>query len=234
MLLEINGLSSRYGRIRALRGVDLVIGPGETVALVGANGAGKTTLLKVISGLQQAGKGDIHFEGNPITNAPPYQRVALGIAQVPEGRQMFGPMSVEDNLLLGGYTQKRKEIRNELERMYDMFPKLKERRKQSAETLSGGEQQMLAIARALMARPCLLLLDEPSMGLAPLIVEQVFSVIKNLKTSGTTIFLVEQNAYAALSVADRGYVLESGQVTLYGSREELLENDAVKSAYLGL
>ncbi len=234
LLLEINGLSSRYGRIRALRGVDLVIGSGETVALVGANGAGKTTLLKVISGLQQAGKGNIRFEGNPITNVPPHRRVVLGIAQVPEGRQMFGPMTVQDNLLLGGYTQKRKEILNELERMYDMFPKLKERRKQSAETLSGGEQQMLAIARALMARPRLLLLDEPSMGLAPLIVEQVFAVIKNLKTSGTTIFLVEQNAYAALSVADRGYVLESGQVTISGSGEKLLENDAVKSAYLGL
>jgi branched-chain amino acid transport system ATP-binding protein len=234
MLLELEGLTSHYGRIRALAGVDLEIAPGELVALVGANGAGKTTLLRAISGVQPASGGRIRHKGEDITALAPEARVRRGIAQVPEGRQVWGPMPVEDNLLLGGFLRPRAEHAAGLERVYAMFPRLKERRRQPAGTLSGGEQQMLAIGRALMSRPELLLLDEPSMGLAPRIVEQIFSTIAALKRSGATILLVEQNAMAALRIADRGYVLESGRVALAGPAAELLADDKVKAAYLGL
>ena len=231
MLLEVQGLSSHYGRVEALHGVDLVIHESERVALVGANGAGKTTLLRTISGVQPATAGSVRFAGQEITRAAPDRRVRLGIGQVPEGRQMFGPMSVEDNLRLGGYTRSASERAADLAEVYRRFPVLAERRRQTAGTLSGGEQQMLAIGRALMARPRLLLLDEPSMGLAPRIVEQIFAVIRELHG---TILLVEQNAHAALSVADRGYVIESGRIVLEGESRALRENDAVRSAYLGI
>jgi branched-chain amino acid transport system ATP-binding protein len=232
VLLEIRGLSSHYGRIRALDGVDLVLAEGEPVALIGANGAGKTTLLRVISGVQPPSAGRLTFAGRDITRAPPETRVRQGIAQVPEGRQPFGPLSVADNLLLGGYTRSRAERARDLARTYELFPRLAERRRQPAGTLSGGEQQMLAIGRALMARPRLLLLDEPSMGLAPQIVEQIFATIAGLR--GTTILLVEQNAYAALGIADRGYVIESGRIALAGAAAALLGDEQVKAAYLGL
>ena len=231
MLLEVRALSSHYGRIQALHGVDLVIRENERVALVGANGAGKTTLLRTISGVQPATGGSVRFGGRDITRVPPDRRVRLGIGQVPEGRQMFAPMAVEDNLLLGGYTRSRSERVEDLAQVYERFPVLEERRRQPAGTLSGGEQQMLAIGRALMARPRLLLLDEPSMGLAPRIVEQIFAVIRELRG---TILLVEQNAHAALGVADRGYVVESGRIVLEGSSRALLDDEQVKAAYLGL
>jgi len=233
LLLEIKGLSSSYGRIQALRDISIGVAQGEIAALVGANGAGKSTLLKIISGVQPLTKGSIHFDGVDITQAGSHQRVRMGIAQVPEGRQVFSPMSVEDNLLLGAYTRKRQHRRPDLERYYAMFPQLKERRRQPAGTLSGGEQQMLAIARALMAAPRLLLLDEPSMGLAPLIVEQIFETTCSLKDINVTIFLVEQNAHAALSVSDRGYVMESGEIVMSDTGENLLSNARIKSAYLG-
>jgi branched-chain amino acid transport system ATP-binding protein len=234
MLLEAIGLSTHYGRIRALHAIDLAVAEGELLALVGANGAGKTTLLRTISGVLPATSGAIRFDGHDITRERPAARVRLGIAQVPEGRQVFGPLAVEDNLRLGGYTRPRAEIAGDLERMYALFPILKERRRQPAGTLSGGQQQMLAIGRALMARPRLLLLDEPSMGLAPLLVAEIFRAIRALKAAGTTIFLVEQNAHAALSIADRGYVLETGRVVLQDSGPALLANERVKQAYLGV
>ena len=231
MLLEIRGLGSRYGRIQALAGIDLAVAESETVALIGANGAGKTTLLRVISGVQPASGGSVHFAGRPITDAPAAARVRQGIAQVPEGRQPFGPLSVADNLLLGGYTRTRAERAESLDQVFALFPVLAERRRQPAGTLSGGEQQMLALGRALMARPRLLLLDEPSMGLAPQIVEQIFATIAGLRG---TILLVEQNAHAALAIADRGYVLESGRIALEGSAQALRDDDQVKAAYLGI
>lgn len=232
-MLEIKSLSSSYGRIQALRDINITIGQGEIVALVGANGAGKSTLLKIISGVQPLTKGSIHFDGVDITQARSHQRVRMGIAQVPEGRQVFSPMSVEDNLLLGAYTRKRQDMRPSLERCYAMFPQLEERRGQSAGTLSGGEQQMLAIGRALMAAPKLLLLDEPSMGLAPLIAEQILRTTSSLKDANVTVFLVEQNAHAALSLSDRGYVMESGEVVMSDTGHNLLSNAQIKSAYLG-
>ncbi len=234
MLLEITGLGSHYGRIRALDAVDLSVEEGELVAIVGANGAGKTTLLRTISGVQPASSGVVRFRGSDITRTAAARRVRLGIAQVPEGRQMFAPMSVEDNLLLGGFTRPRHELAESLARAYRLFPRLEERRRQPAGTLSGGEQQMLAIARALMARPALLLMDEPSMGLAPRIVERIFDTIRELRATGVTILLVEQNAFVALSVADRGYVLESGRIVLDGRASDLLADERVKAAYLGL
>ena len=234
VVLRVEGLSSHYGRVRALDGIDLVIGEGELVALVGANGAGKTTLLRTLSGVQQASGGTIRFLGDDITSLPPDQRVRRGIVQVPEGRQVFGPMTVEDNLLLGGITRSRGECAESLVHMYDMFPILKQKRRDAAGTLSGGQQQMLAIARALMARPKLLLLDEPSMGLAPLLVDEIFQTIGALREQGITIFLVEQNAFAALSVADRGYVLETGRVVLTDTGLALLDNERVREAYLGM
>jgi branched-chain amino acid transport system ATP-binding protein len=234
MLLEIGGLTSHYGRIQALKGLDLNVAEGELLALVGANGAGKTTLLRTISGVQGASGGFIRFNGADITRASPSARVRLGISQVPEGRQVFGPMSVEDNLRMGGFTRPAAEIAADLERMYAMFPVLREKRGEPAGTLSGGQQQMLAMTRALMARPRLLLLDEPSMGLAPLLVADIFRAVRALKAAGTTIFLVEQNAHAALSIADRGYVLETGRIVLQDSGRALLANDKVKEAYLGV
>jgi branched-chain amino acid transport system ATP-binding protein len=234
MLLEIKNLSSSYGRIQALRDISISVEQGEIVALVGANGAGKSTLLKIISGVQPLTKGSIHFDGVDITHAPSHRRVRMGIAQVPEGRQVFSAMSVEDNLLLGGYTRKRLDIKPGLERCYAMFPRLAERRQQTAGTLSGGEQQMLAICRALMAAPRLLLLDEPSMGLAPLIAEQILRSTSTLRDANVTVFLVEQNAYAALSLSDRGYVMESGDVVMSDTGRNLLANEQIKSAYLGV
>jgi branched-chain amino acid transport system ATP-binding protein len=231
MLLEVRARSSHNGRIQALDGIDLAIAESETVALIGANGAGKTTLLRVISGVQAASGGSVRFADREITGAPPDARVRLGIAQVPEGRQPFGPMSVADNLLLGGYTRSRAERAEDLDRVLAMFPRLAERRRQAAGTLSGGEQQMLAIGRALMARPRLLLLDEPSMGLAPQMVEQIFRTIAGLHG---TILLVEQNAQAALEIADRGYVLESGRIALEGPSGALQDDEQVRTAYLGL
>ncbi|TMH72421.1 MAG: ABC transporter ATP-binding protein [Betaproteobacteria bacterium] len=233
-MLEIRSISSRYGRIQALHGVDLDVKQGQLVALVGANGAGKTTLLRTISGVQPASAGSIHLFGRDITRLPPYERVRLGICQVPEGRHVFGPMSIEDNLRLGAYARARNNLDADLERMYELFPILKEKRALPAGTLSGGQQQMLAMARALMGQPRLLLLDEPSMGLAPLLVEETFRVVKHLKSEGITIFLVEQNAHAALSIADVGYVMETGRTILTGTGENLLNNEQVKQAYLGM
>ena len=232
-MLEVSALGSRYGRIQALEGIDLKVAEGELVALVGANGAGKSTLLRAISGVQPC-SGKILFDGRDIGAAPPEVRVALGIVQVPEGRQVFGPLSVEDNLRLGAYTRTRAESAAELERVYAMFPALKERRRQAAGLLSGGQQQMLAMGRGLMGKPRLLLLDEPSMGLAPRLAEEIFATVRALKAARTTIFLVDQNARAALAVADRGYVLETGRVALAGTGPELLVNGKVREAYLGM
>ena len=233
-MLETAELTSHYGRIPALKGIDLRIEPGELVALVGANGAGKTTLLRALSGVQRVTAGEVRFEGVDITTARPDARVRLGIAQVPEGRQVFGPLSVEDNLLLGAYVRPLREARPALGRVYGMFPALAERRHLAAGMLSGGQQQMLAIGRALMAGPRLLLLDEPSMGLAPRLVTEIFAAIRALRAAGITIFLVDQNARAALAIADRGYVLETGRIVLAGAGAELAANEAVKRAYLGL
>lgn len=233
-VLEIKGLTSHYGRIQALHGVDIKVGQGQLVALVGANGAGKTTLLRSISGVQPVSDGSIHLHSEDITKLSPDKRVRAGICQVPEGRQVFGPMSIEDNLRLGAFTRSKTDITNDLERMYALFPILKEKRHLPAGTLSGGQQQMLAMARALLGNPKLLLLDEPSMGLAPLLVEEIFRIIKKLKAAGITILLVEQNAHAALSIADMGYVLETGSITLSGPGAELVNDEQVKSAYLGM
>jgi branched-chain amino acid transport system ATP-binding protein len=233
-LLEVRGLTSHYGRIQALKGIDLRVVQGQLVALVGANGAGKTTLLRTLSGVQPASGGEIAFRGRKVTGWSPDARVRAGISQVPEGRQIFGPLSIEDNLLLGAYTRAKAERAQGLERAYALFPVLKEKRRLPGGTLSGGQQQMLAMARALMARPELLLLDEPSMGLAPLLIDEVFSAIRLLRSQGMTILLVEQNAHAALAIADTGYVLETGQVVLSGSGEALLANDQVRQAYLGM
>lgn len=234
MLLEISNLTSHYGRIQALKGIDVQVAEGELVALVGANGAGKTTLLRCISGVQSVTGGTIKFAGQDITRMAPEKRVGLGICQSPEGRQVFGPMSVEDNLRLGAYRRQGPDVKADMDRMYEMFPILHKKRELPAGTLSGGQQQMLAIARALMANPRVLLLDEPSMGLAPLLVAEIFRTIQALKDQGTTIFLVEQNAYAALAIADRGYVLETGSVVLTDQGSRLLNDDKVKEAYLGL
>jgi len=233
-MLEVRALASQYGRIPALKGIDVSVHQGELVALVGANGAGKTTLLRVISGVLPASAGCVLFGGEDITRMTPDRRVRRGIVQVPEGRQVFGPLSVLDNLLLGAYTRPRGESAGALERVYGMFPALAERRHQPAGTLSGGQQQMLAMGRALMAHPTLLLLDEPSMGLAPRLVEEVFATVRALKGAGTTIFLVDQNARAALAIADRAYVLETGNIVLAGTGAELLASEQVQASYLGL
>jgi branched-chain amino acid transport system ATP-binding protein len=232
-MLEVTALCSYYGRIQALAGIDLKVEDGELVALVGANGAGKTTLLRAISGVQPC-SGRIIYDGKDISALSAERRIRLGIVQVPEGRQVFGPLSVEDNLRLGAYTRTRAESDSELKRVYAMFPVLQERSRQPAGVLSGGQQQMLAMGRALMAKPRLLLLDEPSMGLAPRLVEEVFARVRSLKQARTTIFLVDQNARAALSVADRGYVLETGRIVLSGAGAALLANDQVREAYLGM
>ena len=233
-MLEVRDLQSNYGRVKALRGIDLHVDEGELVALVGANGAGKSTLMRAISGVQPVAGGSVIFDQHDITTTSPDSRVKLGISQVPEGRQVFAQMSIDDNLKLGGITRPNADTEEGMERAYKLFPVLRERRYQLAGTLSGGEQQMLAIGRALMARPRLLLLDEPSMGLSPLLVDQTFDTISELAKAGTTIFLVEQNAYVALSIADRGYVMEGGQTTLSGTGKELLDDDRIKEAYLGV
>nr|WP_046021870.1 ABC transporter ATP-binding protein [Magnetospira sp. QH-2] len=234
-MLKIDGLSCHYGRIQALHDVALEVNQGELVALVGGNGAGKSTLLRAISGLHSLSAGAVRFENDDISRMPAAKRVSLGIAQVPEGRQVFGPLAVEDNIRLGAYSRRDKAaVAEDMERMYDTFPILRNKRGEAAGTLSGGQQQMLAIARALMARPRLLLLDEPSMGLAPVLVTEIFNIIRDLKAQGTTILLVEQNAFAALGIADRGYVLETGRITLTGRGPDLLADDQVKQAYLGI
>lgn len=233
-ILQVSGLDSYYGPIKALHGIDIRIGEGQLVALVGANGAGKTTLLRAISGVQPASAGSIEFDGQDISRMSADKRVRAGICQVPEGRQVFGPMSVEDNLRLGAYTRPKQDFAGDLERMYALFPVLKEKRHLLAGMLSGGQQQMLAMARALMGRPKLLLLDEPSMGLAPLLIREIFRIVEELRSQGITIFLVEQNAHAALAIADVGYVIETGSITLTGPGPELLANEQVQSAYLGM
>jgi branched-chain amino acid transport system ATP-binding protein len=232
-MLRVSGLRAGYGRIPALHGIDLDVRSGEIVALVGANGAGKTTLLRSLSGVQPS-LGKIAFEGAEIQALPAERRVALGIVQCPEGRQVFGPLSVEDNLRLGAYRRGRGQAQRSLERVYDLFPDLAGHRGQPAGTLSGGQQQMLAIGRALMAQPRLLLLDEPSMGLAPRLVAEIFSTIRKLRADDTALLLVEQNAAAALAIAGRGYVLETGRVVLAGTGTELLADAGVRAAYLGL
>ena len=234
-LLKIEGLCSHYGPIQALFDISLEVNEGELVAIVGANGAGKTTLLHTLSGVQKASAGRTLLEGQEITKRKPHKIVEAGICHVPEGRQVFPPLSVDDNLRLGAYAlRKEKEwIEEELDRIYSLFPILLEKSDQSAGTLSGGQQQMLAIGRALLGRPRILLLDEPSMGLAPLLVEEIFRVIQSLNDKGVTILLVEQNARAALGIANRGYVLETGRVVLSASANELLQDEAVRRAYLG-
>ncbi len=234
ILLHVSALESCYGRIKALKGIDLEVRKGELVALVGANGAGKTTFLRTLSGVQPMSGGRIFFDGEDISGLRADQRVRRGICQSPEGRQVFGPLSIEDNLRLGAYTQPKAGVEAELEKVFAMFPILKEKRHLPAGTLSGGQQQMLAIGRALMGRPKMLLLDEPSMGLAPLLVQEVFNVVKSLKAQGMTILLVEQNAFAALAIADRGYVLETGAVTLTDTGQALIANEQVRAAYLGM
>ena len=234
ILLHVSGLESCYGRIKALKGIDLEVRKGELVALVGANGAGKTTFLRTLSGVQPMSGGRIFFDGEDISAFRADQRVRRGICQSPEGRQVFGSLSIEDNLRLGAYTQPKAVVEGEMEKVYAMFPILKEKRHLPAGTLSGGQQQMLAIGRALMGRPKMLLLDEPSMGLAPLLVQEVFNVVKSLKAQGMTILLVEQNAFAALAIADRGYVLETGSVILTDTGQALISNEQVRAAYLGM
>ena len=234
-LLRVTDLTTHYGPIQALYGVSLEVNEGELVAMVGANGAGKTTLLHTLSSIRKASSGQIHFDGRNITRQPPHKIVAAWVCQVPEGRQVFAPLSVEDNLRLGAYGLRKEKawVEEELQRIYNLFPILQDKREQTAGTLSGGQQQMLAIGRALLGRPRLLLLDEPSMGLAPLLVEEIFRIIRELNDKGVTILLVEQNARAALGIADRGYVLETGRVVLADSADALLADEAVRKAYLG-
>ena len=232
-MLKVNDINVYYGSIHAIKGVSFEVKEGEIVTLIGANGAGKSTILKTISGLLRSKTGDIQFMGHSISNVSAHKIVAQGLAHVPEGRRVFLQMSVEENLEMGAYTQSAAAAQEDKEKVFDQFPRLKERRKQVAGTLSGGEQQMLAMGRALMSRPKLLMLDEPSMGLAPILVEQIFEIIQRLHKAGTTILLVEQNAQAALSVADRGYVLETGKVVTTGTGAELLASPVIKKAYLG-
>ncbi len=234
-MLTVKSIHTYYGNIHALKGVSLHVGNGELVTLIGANGAGKSTLVNTICGLIQPRKGVIEFQGKPIQSLPPESIVPKGIALVPEGRQIFATLTVEANLQMGGYIHrhKREQIQEDLHRMLERFPILNERRQQLAGTLSGGEQQMLAISRALMSRPQLLVLDEPSMGLAPLITKEIFKIIQELREEGRTILLIEQNARAALNIADRGYVLETGKVVLQGEGTMLLQHQEVQRAYLG-
>jgi branched-chain amino acid transport system ATP-binding protein len=232
-VLEVVDLHSGYGRIEVLRGVSLEVRAGEVVALIGSNGAGKTTLLRALSGVQPITSGAISLAGERIEALAPHRRVARGLTQSPEGRQVFGPLSVEDNLRLGAYTRRDDDIGSDREAVYQMFPALREKRRIAAGSLSGGQQQMLAIGRALMGRPKLLLLDEPSLGLSPILVDQILDAILALRGRGITVLLVEQNAAAALAIADRGYVLETGRIMTTGPGATLLSDPAVKAAYLG-
>ena len=232
-ILKVDNINVYYGAIHAIKGVSLEVNEGEIVTLIGANGAGKSTTLKAISNLLHTKTGSIEFFGEKLAHIPPHKIVEKGLAHVPEGRRIFLQMTVQENLEMGAYTQGGKNFDADIASVYDQFPRLKERRKQIAGTLSGGEQQMLAMGRALMSRPKLLMLDEPSMGLAPILVDQIFDIIKELHKKGTTILLVEQNAQMALSVADRAYVMETGKITLSGTGKELAQSDSVKKAYLG-
>ena len=233
-LLEIKDLEVNYGVIKAIKGVSFDVNEGEIIALIGANGAGKTTILHTIPGLIQAKKGSIVFDGKELTKTPPHKIVSMGMAHVPEGRRIFQQLSVLENLKLGAYTRKDKsEIASTLKMVYERFPRLEERKNQVAGTLSGGEQQMLAMGRALMSKPRIILMDEPSMGLSPLLVSEIFDIIKVINESGTTVLLVEQNAKKALSIADRAYVLETGKITLSGDAKDLINDESVKKAYLG-
>ena len=231
-MLKIDNIHVYYGAIHAVKGVSFEVNDGEIVALIGANGAGKSTILKTVSGLMHPRSGSIHFDGADISHAEAHKLVHKGLAHVPEGRRIFLQMTVQENLEMGAFTQK-EVSKADLERMFQLFPRLKERRKQIAGTLSGGEQQMLAMSRALMSHPKLLMLDEPSMGLAPILVDQIFDIIRELHAAGTTILLVEQNATKALQIADRAYVLETGKITLSGTGAELASSDEVRKAYLG-
>lgn len=233
-MLEINGLEVYYGMIQAIKEVSFQVNEGEVIALIGANGAGKTTILHTITGLLNASKGSVIFNGQDITKVPAHKIVSMGMAHVPEGRRVFANLSVLQNLKMGAFTRKDKnEIEESLENVYRRFPRLKERQNQMAGTLSGGEQQMLAMGRALMSHPKIILMDEPSMGLSPIFVNEIFNIIQEVSASGTTVLLVEQNARKALSISDRAYVLETGKIVLDGNADELLNNDSIKKAYLG-
>ncbi len=232
-MLSVNEIHVYYGAIHAVKGVSFEVNDGEIVTLIGANGAGKSTVLKTVSGILRAASGSVVLDGKPLGHIPPHKIVGMGLAHVPEGRRVFGQMTVEENLEMGAYTQNPALTAPRLENVYKRFPRLMERRRQMAGTLSGGEQQMLAIGRGLMSHPKLLMLDEPSMGLAPILVEQIFDIIRELRDHGTTILLVEQNARMALKIADRGYVIETGKVVLTGTGQALLNSPAVKAAYLG-
>ena len=232
-ILKVDNINVYYGAIHAIKGVSFHVDRGEVVTLIGANGAGKSTTLQTISGLLRSRTGSVDFLGENISRLPPHKIVERGLAQVPEGRRIFLQMTVQENLEMGAYTRSGSGVDEDLEKVFAQFPRLKERRRQVAGTLSGGEQQMLAIGRALMSSPKLLMLDEPSMGLAPILVEQIFDIIRRLHENGTTILLVEQNAQMALSVADRAYVMETGRIGLSGTGRELAESDLVKKAYLG-
>lgn len=233
-MLEVKDLEVYYGVIQAIKGISFEVNQGEVIALIGANGAGKTTTLQTITGMLQAKKGQILFEGQDITKMPGHKIVSMGMAHVPEGRRVFADLTVLENLKLGAYTRKDKnEIAETLKKVYQSFPRLEERKNQSAGTLSGGEQQMLAMGRALMSRPKIILMDEPSMGLSPIMVNEIFDIIRSVSESGTTVLLVEQNAKKALSIADRAYVLETGKIVLEGKAKDLLEDDSIKKAYLG-
>lgn len=233
-MLTIKDLQVYYGVIQAIKGISFEVNEGEVIALIGANGAGKTTILHTITGLVAAKSGSIDFEGNDLTKIPAHKIVSLGMAHVPEGRKIFAELTVLENLKMGAYTRSdKKEISDTLEKIYKRFPRLKERKNQIAGTLSGGEQQMLAMGRALMSHPRIILMDEPSMGLSPLFVSEIFDIIKEISEGGTTVLLVEQNAKKALSIADRAYVLETGKIVLDGDAKDLMNNDSVKKAYLG-
>ena len=233
-MLTVEGLRSRYGRIEVLHGIDLQVDSGEIVTVVGANGAGKTTLLRCLSGVQPVTGGSITFRGEVLAPVPAYKRLQRGLAQSPEGRQIFTNLTVEENLRLGAFLFSDERVEKDMEDAFQMFPILKQKRNLAAGGLSGGQQQMLAMARALMGRPSCLLLDEPSMGLAPIIVQQIFDVVKSLKALNVTVLLVEQNAFGALKIADRGYVMETGRVTMQGAAGELIADPRIREAYLGI